>query len=137
MTDLETAVNSLGTHSVALCKNGKVITSDKHGVAPLTELIEIGADISGFPAADRVVGKAAAMLMIHLGITDVFAVTLSESAEALLKKHGGNVKFKNRTVRIMNRNNTGPCPMEQTVFGTDNIEEGVNAIMKKTGKYQK
>lgn len=72
MTDLETAVNSLGTHSVALCKNGKVITSDKHGVAPLTELIEIGADISGFPAADRVVGKSAAMLMIHLGITDVF-----------------------------------------------------------------
>ena len=66
-----------------------------------------------------------------------FAVTLSESAEALLKKHGGNVKFKNRTVRIMNRNNTGPCPMEQTVFGTDNIEEGVNAIMKKTGKHQK
>ena len=66
-----------------------------------------------------------------------FAVTLSESAEALLKKHGGNVKFKKRTERIINRNNTGPCPMEQTVFGTDNIEEGVNAIMKKTGKYQK
>lgn len=66
-----------------------------------------------------------------------FAVILSESAEALLKKHGGNVKFKNRTERIINRNNTGPCPMEQTVFGTDNIEEGVNAIMKKTGKYQK
>lgn len=137
MTDLETAVNSLGTHSVALCKNGKIITSDKHGVAPLTELIESGADISGFSAADRVVGKAAAMLMIHLGITDVFAVTLSESAEALLKKHGVSVKFKNRTERIMNRDNTGPCPMEQTVFGTDNIEEGVNAIMKKTGKYKK
>ncbi len=137
MTDLETAVNSLGTHSVALCKNGKVITSDKRGVAPLTELIESGADISGFSAADRVVGKAAAMLMIHLGITDVFAVTLSESAEALLKKHGVSVKFKNRTERIMNRDNTGPCPMEQTVFGTDNIEEGVNAIMKKTGKYKK
>lgn len=66
-----------------------------------------------------------------------FAVTLSESAEALLKKHGVNVKFKNRTERIINRNNTGPCPMEQTVFATDNIEEGVNAIMKKTGKYQK
>ena len=66
-----------------------------------------------------------------------FAVTLSESAEALLKKHGVNVKFKNRTERIINRNNTGPCPMEQTVVGTDNIEEGVNAIMKKTGKYQK
>ena len=137
MTDLETAVNSLGTHSGALCKKGKVITSDKRGVAPLTELIESGADISGFSAADRVVGKAAAMLMIHLGITDVFAVTLSESAEALLKKHGVSVKFKNRTERIMNRDNTGPCPMEQTVFGTDNIEEGVNAIMKKTGKYKK
>ena len=48
-----------------------------------------------------------------------------------------SVKFKNRTERIMNRDNTGPCPMEQTVFGTDNIEEGVNAIMKKTGKYKK
>lgn len=55
----------------------------------------------------------------------------------ICKKHGVSVKFKNRTERIMNRDNTGPCPMEQTVFGTDNIEEGVNAIMKKTGKYKK
>lgn len=55
----------------------------------------------------------------------------------ICKKHGVSVKFKNHTERIMNRDNTGPCPMEQTVFGTDNIEEGVNAIMKKNRKIQK
>ena len=96
MTDIEKAKEALGTHSIALCKNGKVITSDKRGVAPLAEFIWGGTDISGFSAADRVVGKAAAMLMIKAGITEVFALTISENAEKLLKSHGTRVSFMTR-----------------------------------------
>ena len=110
MTDIEKAKEALGTHSIALCKNGKVITSDKRGVAPLAEFIWCSTDISGFSAADRVVGKAAAMLMIKAGITEVFALTISENAERLLKSHGVQVSFMTRAGRIMNRDKTGACP---------------------------
>lgn len=134
MTDIEKAKEELGTHSIALCKNGKVITSDKRGVAPLAEFIWRGTDISGFSAADRVVGKAAAMLMIKAGITEVFALTISENAEKLLKNHGVRVSFKTRTEQILNHDNTGACPMETAVADTEDIETGCKLIFEKLKK---
>ncbi len=134
MTDIEKAKEALGTHSIALCKNGKVITSDKRGVAPLAEFIWGGTDISGFSAADRVVGKAAAMLMIKAGITEVFALTISENAERLLKSHGVQVSFMTRAERIMNRDKTGACPMESAVADADDIETGCKIIFEKINK---
>ena len=134
MTDIEKAKEALCNHSIALCKNGSVITSDKRGVAPLAEFIRSGTDISGFSAADRVVGKAAAMLMIKAGITEVFALTISESAEKLLKSHGVRFSFGTRTEQIMNRDKTGACPMETAVADTDDIETGAEIIMKKLNK---
>lgn len=131
MTDIEKAKEALGNHSIVLCKNGEVITSDKRGVAPLVEIIQSGTDISGFSAADRVVGKAAAMLMLKAGVAEVYALTISESAEKLLKSHGVKVSFKNRTARIMNRDNTGPCPMETAVADTDDINTGTEIIIEK------
>lgn len=134
MADIEKAKEALGTHSIALCKNGKVMTSDKRGVAPLAEFIRSGTDILGFSAADRVVGKAAAMLMINVGITEVFALTISESAEKLLKSHGTRVSFMTRAGRIMNRNKTDACPMESAVTDTDEIEIGCKIIFEKINK---
>lgn len=134
MTDIEKAKEALGTHSIALCKNGKVITSDKRGVAPLAEFIQGGTDISGFSAADRVVGKAAAMLMIKAGIAEVFALTISESAEKPLKSHGVRFSFGTRAGRIMNRDKTGACPMETAVADTDDIEIGCKIIFEKINK---
>ena len=131
MTDIEKAKEALGSHSIALCKNGEVITSDKRGVAPLVEIIQSGTDISGFSAADRVVGKAAAMLMLKAGVAKIYALTISESAERLLKSHGVQVSFKNRTTRIMNRDNTGTCPMETAVANTDDINTGTEIIIEK------
>ena len=94
-----------------------------------------GTDISGFSAADKVVGKAAAMLMIKAGITEVFALTISESAEKLLKNHGVRVSFMTLTERIMNRDNTGVCPMETAVADTEDIETGCRLIFEKLKKF--
>lgn len=134
MTDIEKAKEALGTHSIVLCKNGRVITSVKRGVAPLAEFIRSGTDISGFSAADRAVGKAAAMLMIKADIREVFALTISESAEKLLKNHGVRVSFRTRAERIMNRDKTGACPMESAVADTDDIESGCKIIFEKINK---
>lgn len=134
MTDIEKAKETLCNHSIALCKNGSVITSDKRGVAPLAEFIQHGTDISGFSAADKVVGKAAAMLMIKADIREVFALTISESTEKLLKNHGVRVSFRTRAERIMNRDKTGACPMESAVADTDDIESGCKIIFEKINK---
>lgn len=131
MTDLEQAIQALDGHSLALCKDGGIITSDKRGVAPMVGFIRDGRDLRGYSAADKVVGKAAATLFIKAGITALHAVTLSKSAETLLKSHGVETSCDNLTEYIINRDKTGLCPMEQTVLGTDDIEEGTKLIIQK------
>ena len=79
-------------------------------------------------------GKAAAMLMIKADIRDVFALTISESAEKLLKNHGVRVSFGTCAERIMNRDKTGACPMESAVADTDDIEIGCKIIFEKINK---
>ncbi len=131
MTDIETAVKNLDNHTLALCKDGKVITSDKRGVAPMVDFIRDGAYLSGYSAADKVVGKAAAMLFVKAGIREIYAGTLSKSAKALLDSHGVPCNYGELTERIVSRDKTGLCPMESTVSDTDDIEKGVKLIFDK------
>ena len=119
MTDLQKAKNALPGHTLALCKNGAVQTSDLRGVAPMVGFLREGRDLSGFSAADRVVGKAAAMLMIRAGIRCVFAETISQSARAVLAAHGVAVQYATAIDRILNRDRTGPCPMESAAGRAD------------------
>lgn len=128
MTDLELAKDALAGHTIALCRNGDVITSDKRGVAPMVDFIREGRDLDGYSAADLVVGRAAAMLFISAGIRELHAKVLSSGAKALLDDHGISVSFDTLTEQIVNREGTGPCPMERAVSGTDDIREGVSLI---------
>ena len=70
MTDIETARKLLESKdcSVVLCKECKTIEKFSRGIAPLMEIIDSGEDVSGFSAADKIVGKAAAMLFSYMNI---------------------------------------------------------------------
>lgn len=60
MTDLELAKRNLAGHTICLCKDGKLLTSDKRGISPMMDFIEEGRDVTGYSVADKIVGKAAA-----------------------------------------------------------------------------
>ena len=131
MTDIEAAIAALRGHTLALCKNGELLTSDKRGVSPMADYLTEGRDLSGFSAADVIVGKAAAMLFIKAGIKEIYAEVISTSAEKLLKKHAIPFSFGSETEKILNRDKTGICPMENAVSDTDDTEEGFKRISEK------
>jgi len=64
MTDLELAKRNLAGHTICLCKDGKLLTSDKRGISPMMDFIEEGRDVTGYSVADKIVGKAAAFLFV-------------------------------------------------------------------------
>ena len=66
-----------GGYTCVICGGDKVYTSHERGVKPLLELLEQGAELKGFSAADRVVGKAAAFLYVLLGVSAVYAGVIS------------------------------------------------------------
>lgn len=131
MTDLQQAKAALAGHSIALCKDGEIIVSNKRGIAPMVDFIAENKDLNGFSVADLIVGKAAAMLFIKAGIVCVYAQTLSESGKKMLERHGVPVEYGTLTEKIINRDKTDICPMERAVAHTDDIEESYLLIKEK------
>ncbi len=130
MTDLEQAKELLRTGgcSCVLFRDGASYTSTKRGVAPLVEWLAGGTDIKGFSAADKIVGKAAALLFIMGGVKEVYAPVMSETAAEVLARHGIHTEYETLVRAIINRSGTDPCPMEQAVSGIDDPAEALKAI---------
>ncbi len=117
MKELDRAVALLHRegYTCVLCDKDRVMTSRKTGIAPLLEYLSNGESLKGAAAADRIIGKAAAMLLLSAGVTAVYGEVMSETALALLQEGGVSVRYDTLTPMIRNRTNTGPCPMEQAV----------------------
>lgn len=130
MTDLEKAKSALSGHSLALVRGDEVKLFDGKGIAPLVKAVEKG-NLSGFSAADLVVGKAAALLMTSAGITCVFAKCVSEAGLKVLKSHGIACSYDVIAEKIMNRDGTDVCPMEKTVQNIDDPSAALVAIKQK------
>lgn len=131
MSDVDAAKRNLGGHTLVLCKNDSLIFSDKHGIMPMVEFIAAHTDLTGYSAADLIVGKAAAMLFVKAGIKEVYAATLSEGGKKMLEDNGIAVSYGVLTDKIINREKTDVCPMERAVSGTDDVEEGYRSILEK------
>lgn len=115
MTDFQLAISLLTKYNCALVKGDRVIKSSKSGIAPILELLESREDFQGFYAADRIVGKAAALLYVKLKVKKLYAQTLSEGGLAVLTDYGIGVTYKTMTDKIVNRQGDGICPMEAAV----------------------
>ena len=118
----------------AVSDSGETVTSVKRGVAFLSELAETPNALSGWAAADAVVGKAAALLMIRLGTKEVYAGTLSAHAKRAFEEHGAAVSYGTLVENIINRRGTGLCPMESAVMDVSDPDAAFAAIKEKSEK---
>ncbi len=116
MTDIEKAKNLLvQENTCVLVKGDKILVSTKRGISPMMEFIGKGENLQGFSVADRIVGKAAAMLFALAKISCVHASVLSSAALNFLKAQKIKTTYNLLVEKIVNRAGTGICPMEETV----------------------
>lgn len=134
MTDIDKAKSLLtGDNTCVVVKGKNVLISQMTGIRPMMEYIKEGKDLKGFSVADKIVGKAVAMLFRKAGIKEVYAEVLSESALKFLKRENVKVTYNVLTDKIINRAKTGICPMEATVLNIEDFEKGYLALREKTG----
>jgi len=115
-------------------KGDSVYYSKARGVKPLLNWLDDGMDFAGYSAADKVVGKAAAMLYALLGVSKVHAFVISEKALEVLAGNGIVVTYDTLVDRIHNRTNTGFCPMEEAVWEIDDLQDGLQAVREKVAQ---
>ena len=133
MSDIEKAKEILenGNYTCVICKGDTVYTSTERGVAPVLSLIENKTNINGFSVADKVIGKAAAMLFSLAGVKEIFTDVTSIPAKDYLKKQGIAVSYNKLTEKIINRAGDGLCPMETLVMNINDEIEAYHAISEK------
>ena len=134
MCDSELAVATLKatpTLTCVLCRGETVYRSEKKGIAPMMDFLEEGIDLCGFSAADRVVGRAAALLFVLAGVKEVYSEVLSEGALQVFHAHGIPVRYGTLTPYIINRQGNGPCPMEHAVRAIDDPHVA-HGVLKRT-----
>ena len=127
--------------AIALLKDGvtivivsgeKHVTSNERGIKFILGLVENGDDIlRGASIADKVVGRAAALLMVKGGVKEVYAEVLSIPAQEVFIKYGVKHEYKTLVQGIINRKGDGQCPMEKAVLGIDSPDEAAKVLREK------
>lgn len=131
--DMISAKDILISEQLTCClvKGDSIYKSTKRGVSPLLSWYDKGERFSGFCAADKVVGKAAAYLYVLLGVSQVYASVISTPAKEVLLREGITVFFDTQVPGIINREGNGPCPMEACVKDISDAQSALGTIRKK------
>ena len=124
-------------YRLVLCGGDSLYFDTRRGVTPLLALLDQGAPVAGFAAADRVVGKAAAFLYLRLGVTAVYAAVISTPALDLLTAHGVEVDTEQVVPAIRNRAGDGFCPMETVCLSLADPMEAEAAVRAKLAQLTK
>ena len=122
-----TLLSTEGTTCVAV-RNGETIITCERGVKPLLRWISEGRNFEGWSVADKVVGKAPALLYVQLKPTAVFATAMSEDARDILLARGIACGCDDLVPFIVNRAGDGQCPMDSCVAGISDPHEAERAI---------
>jgi len=117
-----------GNFTCVVCREEVVYTTTARGVAPLLHWLDSGVDLTGFSAADRVVGRGAAFLYCLLGVQAVYARVMSLPAAEVLRNHGIRAEAETFVDGIINRRGDGPCPFEAAVMNILEAQEALTAI---------
>ena len=115
--------------TIAVVSNGEVFTSQERGVKPLMFLLKEKKEfLKGASVADKVIGKAAALLMVLGEIKEVHTLIISEPAIKVFEKHNIPCFYDKKVTRIVNRTGDGLCPMETLCLDVENPQEAFERI---------
>ncbi len=134
MRDLDIAQAQLTADNISIVfvRDGQTIySSDKSGLKPLVDAIQMrGGLLEGSAMADKVVGRAAALLAVYAKVKSVYATTIALGADQLLNQHAVPHRYGSIVERILNRYGTDTCPFEKSVHGVNDPEEALQQITK-------
>ena len=119
--------------SCVVVKNGQIIhTADGRGVMPLMALYQDDKEkLRHSCVVDRIIGKAAAMILALAGTKAVYGDILSAAAGAYLSDRGIPYQYNQFVDRITDRTGEDMCPIERSVIDIEDPELGLSAIARK------
>ena len=112
--------------------------SDESGIKPV--ILPMNEDLhffEGLSVADKIVGKASAMLLALSGTKEVYAHILSIAGKQILERYGIAYEYGEIVDIIVNRKGDGMCPMEATVKDIDDPMKAFEALNERIAQMRK
>lgn len=132
MQDIDYAkqVFASGSFAFVIVKDGTVIAAGtRDGIGELLDAVERHSSaLADASLADKIVGKAVALIAAYCGITTIYTPLASEAALGVCRAHGITLVSDRLVPLIRNKRNDGPCPMEQLTQPLDTPAEAVAAL---------
>lgn len=133
-TDLDTAREEFKKRDSAfiLIKGGEVIAeSHEKGVKPFFFAVKTFKDqLNGASLADKIVGKAVALLSAYAGITSVYTPLVSRPAVQVLGDYCISFEADEVAPMILNVQKNDQCPVERMVLHCSTPQEAYQALGK-------
>ncbi len=116
-----------------IADNDIVIYQDSGiGVKPIMRVIrENPALLKKAVVIDKVIGKAAALLLAKFEVRAVHGLLMSQTAIKVLEKHKIDYHYVELVETIKNRTGDALCPLEDCVKDTDDPEVGFLCIQDR------
>jgi hypothetical protein len=132
MSDLDRAKSRLFEENLtlAIVKYGEVLfETGSHRISGFLGAIEqLGARLEGASVADRVAGKAIALLCVYAKISEVYAEVLSRKAKVVFEENGIRHEWKALVDNILNLNKSGVCPFEKAAAEMSDPKDAYKAF---------
>ena len=101
------------------------------GIRPLLNIyLKDKEDLKDSNVADKVIGKAAAVILVLGKTKNVYAKLLSKRALVFLKNYEINVSYNVIVDEIQNMSGTGICKMEELVKDIAEPQEALDSILE-------
>jgi len=120
----------MGEYACVIVKDRRIVyTSKDRGIYPLYEAGEILAlDFRGAFLADKVIGKAAAMIAVEGGIQGIYGEVMSQHAIDFIESRGLQPEYHHHAPYIKNRDLDGMCPVETRAITTGDYGELIRKV---------
>jgi hypothetical protein len=127
MRDLDVAKKRLYTENLTLVivKDSKILfETNSHKISGfLTAIDDLNTSLRNASVADRVVGKAVALLFVYSKISHAYGEFLSQKAKIVLKRNGIFFEWKTIINNVLDSTQKDICPFEKVALGITQPEE--------------
>jgi hypothetical protein len=125
-------------NSLMIYKDAKIIfESDLKGIRPhLKAIEEMGDELEGSIMVDKILGRAAAFLVLYSKAAEAFAVVISTPGKRVLEKYGLKFSYQEEVPHIKLENGIIYCPFESMVQDIENPIEAYEAILDKMRSFK-
>jgi hypothetical protein len=116
--------------TLSIVKDGCVLfETGSHGISGLLRAIqEVGERLRGASVADKVVGRAIALLCLFAGVGGVYGSVMSGAAEELFEENGVHAEWAELIGSVLDECKSATCPFERLAGGISDPEEAYKKL---------